>query len=177
MPLSTSWKKGLLTGPRSSRHLTFHAGKPAFGENIGSNRLAKEADHGNSISLVAGVTIILTGVKRKFHIGLTSVVSAVILSLFSGQAWSVLKVSLVETLLAPSNRTLLLAIALITILGRTMQVSGAMTALADSTQKLFRSPKGTILVLSSLMGFLSVPGASIFSAPMVDFWSAARYEH
>ncbi|MGI6557649.1 MAG: DUF401 family protein [Limnochordia bacterium] len=121
-----------------------------------------------ALGLVAGVTIILTGVKRKVHIGLTAALAAVVLSLFSGQAWSVLKVSLVETLLAPSNRTLLLAIALITILGRTMQVSGAMTALADSTQKLFRSPKGTILVLSSLMGFLSVPGASIFSAPMVD---------
>ncbi len=121
-----------------------------------------------ALGLVAGVTIILTGVKRKFHIGLTSVVAAVILSLFSGQAWTVLTVSLVDTLLAPSNRTLLLAIALITALGKTMQVSGAMTTLADSTQKLFRTPKGTIFVLPALVGFLSVPGASIFSAPMVD---------
>lgn len=121
-----------------------------------------------ALGLVAGVAIILTGVKRKVHIGFTAALAAVVLSLFSGQAWEVLEMSLAETFLAPNNRTLLLAIAFITVLGKTMQVSGAMTALADSTQKLFRSPKGTIFVLPALVGFLSVPGASIFSAPMVD---------
>ena len=96
-----------------------------------------------ALGLVARVTIILTGVKRKFHIGLTSVVAVVILSLFSGQAWTVLTVSLVDTLLAPSNRTLLLAIALITASARRSQkYRGAMTTVADSTQEAFSHAKG-----------------------------------
>ncbi|MGI6038156.1 MAG: DUF401 family protein [Limnochordia bacterium] len=119
-----------------------------------------------TIGLFIGISVMLIGVRKKVPIGLSALAAGLLVALLSGQTLQVLGRSLTD--LVVGNGILLLSIALITVLGKVMQTSKAMERLASSTIRLFRKPQITVILLPTFAGFLSVPGASIFSAPMVD---------
>lgn len=120
------------------------------------------------IGLIIAILLILVGVRKKVNVGLPALAGAIIMALVSEDTWQVLKNAFVDTFLMPSGYDLLIAIALITVLGNTMKVSGALEKLTDSIRGVARDPRIITIVVPALIGFLNVPGAAVFSAPIVD---------
>ena len=125
------------------------------------------------IGLVIAVLLMLVGARKKVNVGLTALAGAIIMALASKDAWQVLKNAFMDTFLEPSGYDLLIAIALITVLGNTMKVSGALEQLTASIRGVARDPRIITIVVPALFSFLNVPGAAVFSAPIVD---SARYQ-
>ncbi len=120
------------------------------------------------LGLVAGVVLILAAVRWKINIGIAASVAGVLLAVMSGDWWHTIRESFRQTALEPEGFGLLLAIAFITTLGATMKVSGAMDELVRCVRRLARDARVVAVLLPSFTGLLSVPGASLFSAPLVD---------
>ncbi|HBL50128.1 MAG TPA: hypothetical protein DDZ65_07785, partial [Firmicutes bacterium] len=120
------------------------------------------------IGLIIAILLILVGVRKKVNVGLPALAGAIIMAFVSEDTWQVLKNAFVDTFLMPSGYDLLIAIALITVLGNTMKVSGALEKLTDSIRGVARDPRIITIVVPALIGFLNVPGAAVFSAPIVD---------
>lgn len=120
------------------------------------------------IGLVIAVLLMLVGARKKVNVGLTALAGAIIMALASKDAWQVLKNAFMDTFLEPSGYDLLIAIALITVLGNTMKVSGALEQLTASIRGVARDPRIITIVVPALFSFLNVPGAAVFSAPIVD---------
>lgn len=118
--------------------------------------------------LVISILLILIGVRKRINVGLPALAGAIIMALVSENTWQVLKKAFTDTFLMPSGYDLLIAIALITVLGNTMKVSGALEKLTDSIRGVARDPRIITIVVPALIGFLNVPGAAVFSAPIVD---------
>ena len=118
--------------------------------------------------LIFAILLILIGVRKKVNVGLSALAGALIMALVSGNTWQVLKNAFIDTFLTPSGYDLLIAIALITVLGNTMKVSGALEKLTASIGGVARDPRIITIVIPALFSFLNVPGAAVFSAPIVD---------
>ena len=68
----------------------------------------------------------------------------------------------------PAGLTLLVSIAFITMIGHIMKTSGALDELTRGIGRVIRDARVVAFMLPSLVGLLSVPGSSVFSAPLVD---------
>jgi len=60
------------------------------------------------------------------------------------------------------------AVVLIGVLGHLLKVSGALDTMVDSLLRLMGDPRWLMVILTGLIGSLSVPGGAMMSAPMVD---------
>ena len=94
--------------------------------------------------------------------------AGLIVAATSGGGLAVLTASLREAVVEPAGLTLLVSIAFITMIGNVMKVSGALDDLTRGIGRVIRDARVVAFMLPSLVGLLSVPGSSVFSAPLVD---------
>jgi hypothetical protein len=120
------------------------------------------------IGLAAGTVLILAAVRYKVNVGIAAAVAGLIVAATSGGGIAILTESLGEAVLEPAGLTLLASIAFITMIGNIMRVSGALDDLTQGIGRVIRDARVVAFVLPSLVGLLSVPGSSVFSAPLVD---------
>lgn len=120
------------------------------------------------LALSAGTILILAAVRYKVNVGIAAAVAGLIVAASSGGGTAVLTDSLSEAVVEPSGLTLLLSIAFITMIGNIMKASGALDDLTRGVCRVIRDARVVAFILPSLVGLLSVPGSSVFSAPLVD---------
>lgn len=112
--------------------------------------------------------LIFLFLKFKLDLGLTmlagSVFSAV---LFRMTPYNFLK-SVVDAILEPSTIELVGVVLLILILGDILRKKGSMEKLVSSLQTLIPFPRLVLVLPSSIMGLLPMPGGALFSAPMLE---------
>ncbi len=108
---------------------------------------------------------ILRAKKVEFYMAIT--VAAVVIGLTSGAPLSIFKDVLVKTLSAYNTWTLVSAVALITVLGYTLETTGLMVRFIKGMSEIL---PGNILLASipALFGFLSMPGGALMSAPFIE---------
>jgi len=120
------------------------------------------------LGLAAGTILILAAVRYKVNVGIAAAVAGLIVALTSSGGVAVLTASLGEAVIEPAGLTLLVSIAFITMIGNIMKVSGALDDLTRGIGRVIRDARVVAFMLPSLVGLLSVPGSSVFSAPLVD---------
>ena len=120
------------------------------------------------LGLAAGTVLILAAVRYKVNVGIAAAAAGLIVAATSGGGIVVLTDSLSETVIEPAGLTLLVSIAFITMIGNIMKVSGALDDLTQGIGRVIRDARIVAFMLPSLVGMLSVPGSSVFSAPLVD---------
>ncbi len=120
------------------------------------------------LGLAAGTLLILAAVRYKVNVGIAAAVAGLIVAATSGGGLAVLTASLRETVVEPAGLTLLVSIAFITMIGNIMNVSGALDGITRGIGRVIRDARVVAFMLPSLVGLLSVPGSSVFSAPLVD---------
>ena len=120
------------------------------------------------LGLAVGTILILAAVRYKVNVGIAAAMAGLIVALTSGGGLAVLYASLREAVIEPAGLTLLVSIAFITMIGNTMKVSGALDDLTGGIGRVIRDARVVAFLLPSLVGLLSVPGSSVFSAPLVD---------
>jgi hypothetical protein len=120
------------------------------------------------LGIAAGTLLILAAVRYKVNVGIAAAVAGLIVALASGGGLTVLNASLREAVVEPAGLTLLVSIALITMIGNIMNMSGALDDLTRGIGGVIRDARIVAIMLPSLVGLLSVPGSSVFSAPLVD---------
>ena len=116
--------------------------------------------------LVAFVGIFVLRAKNiEFYISIT--LAALIIGLTSGVPISILFEVLIQTLSAYNTWNLVSAVALITVLGYTLNETGLMVSFIDGLSKIL---PGSILLatIPALFGFLSMPGGALMSAPFIE---------
>ncbi len=120
------------------------------------------------LGLAVGTALLLVAIRNRVHVGLAAAVAALVVAAMSGNGMNILARALHDTVIDSGGLTLLISIALITMIGSVMKASGAMDGLMRGISSLARDSRWVAFLIPSLMGFLSVPGAAVFSAPMVD---------
>ena len=120
------------------------------------------------IGILLAFSMILILVNRKVALGYSLVVGAIVVGAFSGLGVKGIVTTFADALVDPITIRLVAVLALIGVLGHTMQKLGVLSKLVASLNKVLRSPKLTIAVLPSIMGTLLVTGGAIMAAPLVD---------
>ncbi len=120
------------------------------------------------LKLVIVLFLIFLLLKFKLDLGLTmlsgSLFSAI---LFRMSPYNFLK-SIVDAVLEPSTIELIGVVLLILILGEILRKKGSMEKLVTSLQTLIPFPRLVLVLPSSIMGLLPMPGGALFSAPMIE---------
>lgn len=120
------------------------------------------------LGLAAGTILILAAVRYKVNVGIAAAAAGLIVAVTSSGGIAVITASLRDAVIEPAGLTLLVSIAFITMIGNIMKVSGALDDLTRGIGRMIRDARVVAFMLPSLVGLLSVPGSSVFSAPLVD---------
>jgi hypothetical protein len=120
------------------------------------------------LGLIVGTILIIAAVRYRVNVGVAAAVAGLIVAATSGGGLAVLGSSFREAVVEPAGLTLLVSIAFITMIGHIMKTSGALDELTRGIGRVIRDARVVAFMLPSLVGLLSVPGSSVFSAPLVD---------
>ncbi len=124
------------------------------------------------LKLALVLFLIFLLLKFKLDLGLTMLLGATFSAiLFRMSPYNFLK-SLVEAILEPSTLELVGVVLLILILGEILKKKGSMEKLVSSLQSLIPFPRLVLVLPSSIMGLLPMPGGALFSAPMLEATSS-----
>ena len=116
--------------------------------------------------IVAFAMIFVLRAKNvEFYVAIT--VAALIIGVTSGKPITVLFDALLMTLSDYATWNLVLAVALITVLGYALKETGLMVKFIEGLSKVL---PGNILLatIPALFGFLSMPGGALMSAPFIE---------
>lgn len=121
---------------------------------------------------LAGVAVALGSVmymiSKRVSMGLSLILGTCIAGLLSGIGLQKFGVAIVQGLMHPTTIELVIAVVLISGLGKLMKESGDLELMIDSLVAMFPNPKLLTMILPALIGTLNVPGGAIMSAPMVE---------
>ncbi len=129
------------------------------------------------VGIFVSFSVIIFLIRKQKNFGLSLIIGACILGIFSLQNISFLDIlktvikasfySFDTNEIMPETIDLGLLSTLIFILAKAMQETGAITKLVNSFRNVF--PKGGILcVIPAVYGLMPVPGGALNSAPMID---------
>ena len=131
----------------------------------------------NVLGVLIAFGIIVFLIRRKYNFGLSLIFGSVIVGLFSLQTIELIDIpkamiqatfySFEEQQVFTDTIELALLMALIYMLAKLMQETGAITTLIDSLRTFF-SKGGTLGVIPAVYGLMPVPGGALFSAPMIE---------
>ncbi len=116
--------------------------------------------------LVAFIVIFLLRARDvDFYISIT--VATVIIGVTSGKPITILFDVLMKTLSSLTTWNLVLAVALITVLGYALKETGLMVRFIEGLSKVLPG-KIMLGIIPALFGFLSMPGGALMSAPFIE---------
>ncbi len=119
-------------------------------------------------SLFITVFIILILVNFKVNLGLTLLISSILLLIFNSHNPIEIITLLKETLEAEVTIKLLLAVTFISMLSKFMSEYKILDRMIDSLEGILRSVKATMLIAPPMMGLLLVSGGALLSAPVIE---------
>jgi len=120
------------------------------------------------VSILVTIIVILFLVNKKVNLGLTLLISSLVLLVLNGiNPLNILGI-IQSTATSQVTIDLLLAVTFITILSKFMSDYHILDRMIDSLEGVLRSVKATILLTPPLMGLLLVSGGALLSAPVIE---------
>lgn len=107
-------------------------------------------------------------VSKRVALWLALLAGTGLLGLLSQMGLLSFTTALADGLLSPMTIQLVVAVALISGMGKVMKESGDLELMVSSMVALFPRPKALTMLLPALIGTINVPGGAIMSAPMVE---------
>lgn len=117
-------------------------------------------------TLIAVLLVLL--IKRKLDLGLSLVIAAVALGLM--YAMDVGRLALVCLKSAGNLQAaeILVAVLMIVFLSELMKRKGRIKTMVDALRRLLGDPRGVVVLVPAIIGFLPIIGGAMISAPMVE---------
>lgn len=112
--------------------------------------------------------IIFLFLKFKLDLGLTMLAGSVFSAILFRMSPHNFFKSVMEAILEPSTLELVGVVLLILVIGDILRKKGSMDKLVSSLQTLIPFPRLVLVLPSSIMGLLPMPGGALFSAPMLE---------
>ena len=116
-------------------------------------------------------------IRKKYNFGISLILGSLILGIFSLNHIQIIQIpqSMIQAIIYDFDTQqftfetieLSLLMVLIFLLAKTMQETGAITALINGLKTIFKNG-GTIALIPAIYGLMPVPGGALFSAPLVD---------
>lgn len=106
--------------------------------------------------------------SRGVHLGLSALVGAVLIGLWSALFPADLLARIALAAVEPDTVCLAVLLAGILFLSSLMRVTGRVDGMVSSYRSVVRSPRWAVATLPTVIGVLPVPGGAVFSAPMVS---------
>ena len=127
------------------------------------------------LGLAVGTALLLVAIRNRVHVGLAAAVAALVVAAMSGNGMNILARALHDTVIDSGGLTLLISIALITMIGSVMKASGAMDGLMRGISSLARDSRS---LSSSLLSWLPQcsRGCSLLCADGRFCWRRTGYE-
>ena len=121
---------------------------------------------------LAGVAVALGSImyliSKSVSMGVALLIGTGVAGLFAGIGLQGFLSAIVQGVFSPMTLELVVAVVLVSGLGKLMQESGDLQLMVDSLVAMFPNPKILSMILPALIGTLNVPGGAIMSAPMVE---------
>jgi len=120
------------------------------------------------VAVIISFLIIPILSKKRVPIGIAICICALLMALLSGLGLSGLFAVVLDTFGNFTKIQQLIVIMEIGVLGRLLKQYKIIDKVIESLSGLVRSKRVTLMFIPALVGFLSVPGGAIISAPFVD---------
>lgn len=120
------------------------------------------------IKLATVFTLIIFLTKWRLSLGSALMTGSIILGLWCALSPYQIGTSILRSLLAERTIALCLVVSLILILSYSMEKTGQMRRLLESSKGVIQNVHLSLALFPALIGLLPMPGGAIFSAPMVE---------
>jgi uncharacterized protein len=117
-------------------------------------------------SLIAVLLVLL--IKKKFDLGLSLVIAAVVLGLMYAMNVGELGLVCLKSAGNLQAAEILVAVLMIVFLSELMKRKGRIKIMVDSLRRLLGDPRGVVVLVPAIIGFLPIIGGAMISAPMVE---------
>jgi hypothetical protein len=94
--------------------------------------------------------------------------TAIVLGVVSGIGMSSFFDAVTGIFKNPSSQNTILVVTMVSILGGVMKHYGILEVIVDTMQKVIGSKRNIITIIPAMVGFLTIPGGAILSAPFVN---------
>jgi integral membrane protein (TIGR00529 family) len=121
-----------------------------------------------AVSILMTFVVILYLLRRKIPLGYALLSGSTFLALLARMPPGLFIRTVFTALSTPATITLIFTVVLLGVLGHILKETGSLERMVSSLHGLFRSKQVIIGLVPGLIGLVSVPGAAIISAPMVD---------
>jgi len=118
--------------------------------------------------IILTFTMILLLLRKKVALGYSLLIGSAVLAALARMNPIYFISTSYSALSEPTALTLLATVVLLGILGYVLRETGSLQRMVDSLQGLFRSKRTIMGLIPGLIGLVSVPGAAVISAPMID---------
>ncbi len=119
------------------------------------------------IILILVMLMIVVLNKKKFPLGLTLIIGAIIL-VISNFGFSAISYYLFLTLTNNTTLELLIAVSLIQILGYMIRETGRMKRVVKSLYEIFSDFRTLLMIIPSVIALIPGPGVVMLTAPMIE---------
>ncbi|WP_296969954.1 DUF401 family protein [Tepidanaerobacter sp. EBM-38] len=123
---------------------------------------------GEFAAVITAFLIIPILSKKRVPIGIAICISAVLMALLGGLGISGLFTVIISTFANFNKLQQFIVIIEISVLGALLRQYNIIDKVIEYLTKLVRSNRVTLMFIPALVGFLSVPGGAIISAPFID---------
>lgn len=120
------------------------------------------------LTILIAIAVISVMAIKRINIGLAMLAGSAVLVVLTPLSLDSAGAAVQKAFSDPETWILMGSVLLIGILGYVLKNSGAMAAMVDSLMQLLGDARWIIAMVASLIGALTVPGGSMFTAPMVD---------
>lgn len=117
-------------------------------------------------ALVAILLILL--IKRRLDLGLSLMIAAVALGLMYAMGIEKLAVVSYTSTINTEALEVIAAVVMIVFLSELMKKKGKIKTMVDSLRILLGDPRGVVVLVPAIIGFLPIIGGAMISAPMVQ---------
>jgi uncharacterized protein len=117
-------------------------------------------------TLIAVLLVLL--IKRKLDLGLSLVIAAVALGLMYAMDVGELALVCLRSTANLMAAEILVAVLMIVFLSELMKRKGRIKTMVDSLRRLLGDPRGVVVLVPAIIGFLPIIGGAMISAPMVE---------
>ena len=120
------------------------------------------------ITLVLTFMLIPILIRFKVKLGYAILTTAIVLGVVSGIGMSSFFDAVTGVFKSPSSQNTILVVTMVSILGGVMKHYGILEVIVDTMQKVIGSKRNIITIIPAMVGFLTIPGGAILSAPFVN---------
>jgi integral membrane protein (TIGR00529 family) len=117
-------------------------------------------------SLIAVLLVLL--IKRKLDLGLSLLIAAAALGLMYTMGIGELAAVCLKSAAKVEAVEIIVAVLMIVFLSELMKRKGRIKTMVDSLRQLLGDPRGVVVLVPAIIGFLPIIGGAMISAPMVE---------